>query len=87
MSENVDESMEKSRNEKTEKFTGVILLLLSIGGIFISGKLCYGAFQADKIWKSALMLFGALELFVTAIFFVGVGRAFIHGIPQIENED
>ena len=82
-----DENMEERTSEKSSKLSGVILLFLAVGVLIISAKLCYGAFHTDKIWKMALMLFGALEFFITAIFFVGVGRAFIHGIPPMENED
>ena len=48
-------------NDRYLKGAGVIMILIAAGGIILSVMLVFGAFQTDKIWKAALMLFGALN--------------------------
>ena len=74
-------------NDRYLKGAGVIMILIATGGIILSVMLVFGAFQTDKIWKAALMLFGALELLITAAFAAGVGKIFIRGLPPIPEND
>ena len=72
--------------EKRLKLAGILLYLIAIGGVILASMLAYSATHAEKIWWAALMIFGAIELFITSIFTFLVGKVFIYGLDYTQEE-